>query len=103
MRYRMKDGNPSKIKYQHSILEGVKKILEEIEHWKEIKSIITGPIRPKRFSSRTVLTIQNETLTGVRCLGRYGLAVQEVFIVTKDQESREAFKQRLQTFTQSRK
>ena len=94
MKHRAKS---SKIKYEHDMIKGLRKFLEQIEPWDEIKSIIPGKIHPTKSVARFTLSVQYETLTGVKCLARSGSAVQEVFIVTQDPA---VFRQRLETFLQ---
>ena len=77
----------SKIKYDHTMIEELRKFLESIESWSEIQSIIPGRInhvgRPTNFRIR----IQYDTRTGIKCLVRSRSAVQEVFFVTPDRNA----------------
>ena len=92
MKYRKKS---SKIKYQHDMIKGLRKFLEQIESWDEIKSIIPGKIRPTKSVRQLTLKIQYETQTGVKCLARSGSAVQEVFVVTQHPSE---FRDKLENF-----
>ena len=65
------------------MIEGLKKLLGQIEPWEEIKSILTGEIKHTKSVSPLTLSVQYETPTGVKCIAHSGTAVQEVFIVTK--------------------
>ena len=85
----------SKIKYQHDMIKGLRKLLEQIEPWGEIKSIIPGEIRPTKSVIQLKLDVQYDTPSGVKCLARSGSAVQEVFIITSQPEQ---FKQLLERF-----
>lgn len=78
------------------MIKGLRKFLEQIEPWEEIKSIIPGEIRPTKSVVQFTLSIQYGTPTGVKCLARSGSAVQEVFIVTSN---REKFKADLESFS----
>lgn len=77
MKYR---GN-SKIKYEHSMIKGLKLFLESIEGWEEIKSIIPGRINQSKSYTELHLTIQYKTNDGVKCLAK-GEGIQEVFFVS---------------------
>lgn len=82
----------SKIKYQHHMIKGLRKFLESIEPWDEIKSIIPGEIHPTKSVKPLKLEVKYNTKSGVKCIAHSGSAVQEVFIVTAVPE---AFKKRL--------
>lgn len=82
MKYRA--GGTSKIKYEHGMIPGLRRLLESIEDWEEIKSIIPGRIRPVNKSHALRLKVQYEIEDGLKCLVLSGPAVQEVFIVTSD-------------------
>lgn len=92
MKHRAKS---SKIKYEHDMIDGLRKFLEQIESWDEIKSIIPGEIHPTKSVARFTLSVQYETPTGVKCLAKSSSAVQEVFITTQNPT---VFKQHLETF-----
>ena len=91
----MKHRGSSKIKYQHDMIKGLRKFLEEIEPWEEIKTLIPGEIRPTKSVRKFVLAVQYETQTGLKCLAKSGNAVQEVFVVTNNPEG---FKKRLASY-----
>ena len=78
---RKKHRGSSKIKYEHAMIPGLRKLLEEIEPWPEIKSIVPGEIRRSSSFVSLRLVVQYQTQTGVKCLAKSGGAVQEVFIV----------------------
>jgi hypothetical protein len=73
-----------KVKREHGMIPGLQQILEELARAPEVTSIIPGRIRRTRHSSGTgcSLRVQSETGTGLKCVGRVGSAVQEVFVVT---------------------
>lgn len=84
----MKHRGSSKIKYEHEMIKGLRKLLESIEDWEEITSIIPARIKPiKAVEPRLRLTVQQRTPTGFKCLARSGSAVQEVFIVSSKLEA----------------
>lgn len=93
MKYRA--GN-SKIKYEHGMIDGLRELLETIEPWEEIRSIIPGVIKTSKSRHKLLLRIQYETPTGLKCQARGGLAVQEVFFVTSEPEK---LQKRLEQFT----
>lgn len=81
MRHRRK-GKNSKIKLEHSLIPGLRKLLEELQDWPEIHSIIPGEIKRRGGSNnRIILKVQYPTTTGVKCIAQSAGAVQEVFFV----------------------
>jgi len=85
----------SKIKYEHNMIHGLRRLLEEIEPWPEIGSIIPGEIRRSSSFGGLKLTIQYPTGSGLKCLAKGSGAVQEVFIVSP---SPAALAERLKAF-----
>jgi Predicted metal-binding protein (DUF2103) len=82
MRYRK--GN-SKIKYEHGMIAGLQDLLERIESWDVIVSIIPGEIRPARGSDSGIhLHVKYPTKTGIKVLAKSTTAVQEVFFVSRE-------------------
>jgi hypothetical protein len=77
-----------KVKREHGMIPGLRQILEELSRVPEVTSIIPGRIRRTRNSSGAgcSLRVQSETGTGLKCVGRVGGAVQEVFVVTNSPE-----------------
>ena len=85
MKYRR--ANASKIKYQHAMIQGLRKFLEAIEDWDEIASIIPAQInRTKGSATGLRITVQTQTPSGIKCLARASGCVQEVFITTPQPE-----------------
>jgi len=86
MKYRV-----AKIKYQHSIIQGLRDLLENIQNWEEIRSIIPGRINAKgrgmKVNKGIILSFQYETPTGIKCLAKNKSSVQEVFIVSNNKEN----------------
>lgn len=74
----------NKIKHEHTIIPGLRPVLEQMAACQGIRSIIPGPIRPHHLPRSVWVTIQYETETGLKLLGRNGSAIQEVFLVTGD-------------------
>lgn len=72
----------SKIKYEHHMISGLRQLLEGIEDWPEIKSIIPGRISHTGKNRPLVLKVQYQIETGLKCQAQSRGAVQEVFIVT---------------------
>lgn len=91
----MRHRGSSKIKRQHSIIDGLAELLETIESWEEIQSIVPGRISATRSRQALTLTIQYNTPSGVKCMAKSGPAIQEVFIATPKPEE---FRKRLLAF-----
>ena len=73
------------IKCQHGMIEGLRRALEVVNSWPEVRSIIPGEIRPSKGpGSRLSLKVQYQTATGLKLLAKTGTAVQEVFLVTDE-------------------
>ena len=77
------------------MIEGLRKFLESIEDWEEIKSIIPAEIRPVKSVQEFNLKVRRRTHTGVNCIAYSRSAIQEVFIVTGDVDK---FIKRLEEF-----
>lgn len=85
----------SKIKYKHSIIQHLRHVLEEIEVWEEIKTIIPGRINRTKARSMFKIAVQYQTSSGLKCIAKSGGTVQEVFFVTvKPQELKERIEKR---------
>ena len=80
MKYRL-----SKIKQEHSMIKGLKKLLQKLAKMDEIKSIVPGRISPSKNVQALHLTFQYEIEGGIRCLAK-GEGVQEIFIICDDLE-----------------
>ncbi|MEM9316621.1 MAG: DUF2103 domain-containing protein [Pseudomonadota bacterium] len=78
----MKYRKNSKIKREHSMIEGLEKRLQEIESWPEVSSITAGVITPRKGTSKFDITVQYPTETGLKLLAKHQGSVQEVFLVT---------------------
>lgn len=82
----MKKYRAGKIKREHTVIEKIWPLLEQMAQCELITSIIPGPISP--LHSRSVeLTFQRFTETGLRLLAKNGDAVQEVYVVAPEKES----------------
>lgn len=78
---RVKKYRDGKIKREHTVIERVWPVLEEMAGCAAITSIIPGPI--SSLGSRGLeITFQRFTETGLRLLAKNGSAVQELYLVT---------------------
>ena len=67
------------------MIDGLKDLLERIESWEVIVSIIPGEIRPARGSDSGIhLHVKYPTQSGIKVLAKSTTAVQEVFFVSRD-------------------
>ena len=80
------------------MIEGLRKLLEKIEPWEEIKTIIPGRTNRSKSVRKLEIRIQYDTKDGVKCIAQSRASVQEVFIVTTN---RDAFKQHFKELTES--
>jgi hypothetical protein len=71
-----------KIKREHHVLEALEAGLAVLADLPQVDAVIPGPITRKRGPS-TGFSVQYQTPTGLKLLGRSPGAVQEVFVVTK--------------------
>ncbi|MBS2003053.1 MAG: metal-binding protein [Cyanobacteria bacterium SZAS LIN-5] len=96
MKYRKRT---SKIKYEHGMIAGLQDLLERIEPWEEIVSVIPGEIKPaKGRGSGIRLEVKYPTSSGLKALAKNTEAVQEVFFVTKQPEQ---LQERLKSLSKS--
>ncbi|MEW8979053.1 MAG: DUF2103 domain-containing protein [Symbiobacterium sp.] len=82
----MKKYRAGKIKREHSVIEQLWPVLEQIAECDLVTSIIPGPIRPLNTHGFEV-TFQRFTETGLRLLAKNGSAVQEVYLVAPDKQA----------------
>lgn len=73
-----------KVKHEHTIIPGLRPVLEQMAQCPDVHSLIPGPIRAHRSARGVHVTVQYETDTGLKLLGRNGSAIQEVFVVSSD-------------------
>lgn len=86
----------AKIKYEHAMIQDLRKFLESIETWPEITSLIPGRINRTKGTVGTFhVTVQYPTRTGIKCIARRSGTAQEVFIVTNAPEAVSAKLKRL--------
>ena len=78
MKYRAKAG---KIKYEHSMIQGLRELLESLQKKPEIQSMIPAEIKPVKKSSPLKIRRMMPTPTGFKVLFHSGGAVQEVFFI----------------------
>ncbi len=78
------------------MIDGLRDLLERIESWEEIVSIIPGEIRPAKGSGSGLrLEVKYPTSSGLKAIAKSTTAVQEVFFVTR---AVEALKERLEKY-----
>lgn len=79
----------SKIKYEHTMIPGLREFLEkEIEPLDFVKSIFPGEIKRTRgTTSGLVVRFKYLTPTGAKLLAQKSSAIQEIFIVTNEPET----------------
>ena len=76
----------NKIKQEHGMIKGLKRLLQKLATMDQIKSIIPGKISPSKNVQELHLKVQYEIEGGLRCLAK-GEGVQEIFIVCYDVEA----------------
>lgn len=64
------------------MIEGLRKFLERIESWEEIKSIIPAIINRTKGGVSFVFRVRYVTGKGLKCFAQSGHSIQEVFIVS---------------------
>jgi hypothetical protein len=67
----------------HTIIGGYEAVLDDIATIPGVQSVITGVISPNK-SEHEELTFQYFTDSGLKLLAKTTIAVQEIFVVTKD-------------------
>lgn len=72
----------NKIKREHTILDGLWPVLEQMAAHPDVQSITPGRISPRTSNRAEGLRFQYHTETGLKLLARASRAVQEVFVVT---------------------
>lgn len=81
----------NKVKRDHTVLKEVIPILEKITSVNGVNSIIPGRIRPiKGNYPKAILYFTVSTESGFKCIAKSSRAIQEIFIVTEDEECIEA-------------
>jgi len=89
MKHRAKS---SKIKYQHDMIPGLRRFLEEeIEPLDYVESVFPGEIRRTRGVRGFKVRFKYATETGAKLLAYGPSTVQEVFVVTKQPERLKVF------------
>lgn len=85
MQFKGKHRGNSKIKYEHTLIQGLRKFLENIQHLEEISAINPGKIEKIKSLGRFIFSIQYMTKSGLKCLAKSSNGcVQEVFIVSSE-------------------
>lgn len=73
----------NKIKQEHTIIEDILPLLENLAALKTIKSIIPGRINQRGGSGmEPYLQLKYNTPTGIKVLAKTSSSIQEVFVVT---------------------
>lgn len=72
----------NKIKREHTIIDGVLPILEQIAALPHVQAITPGRINQRSGNRAEGITFQYHTETGLKLLARSSRAVQEVFVVS---------------------
>lgn len=80
----MRHRGSGKIKLEHHLIPGLRKLLERVEDWEEIISIVPGEIRRRSSFGKLTLAVQYTTSSGIKCLAKSGGQLQEVYFVTHD-------------------
>ena len=77
------------VKRQHSIIEGMLEIFEEIAAINGVKKVIPGAISysPKRNIKQPFLKVSRDTIAGIKLLAHSKGKVQEVFIICNSNET----------------
>lgn len=70
----------SKIKVEHGMIKGLKKLLTKLSARGDIRSIIPGRIKTSKTVKQLHLTVQYAVSGGIKCLAR-GDGIQEVFFI----------------------
>jgi hypothetical protein len=75
--------NQGKLKVEHSIIGGLRPVLERLLEYPEIRSVIPGVIRPVRDARGAVkIRVTVETANGWKAIALSAGARQELFIST---------------------
>lgn len=77
------------VKRQHSIIEGMLGIFEEIAAINGVNKVIPGVINysPKRNIKQPFLKVSRDTIAGIKLLAHSKGKVQEVFIICNSNET----------------
>ncbi|WP_027339270.1 DUF2103 domain-containing protein [Halonatronum saccharophilum] len=77
----------NKIKQEHTIIEDILPLLEEISELEVVKSIIPGRINRRGGSGMPPhLRLKYPTPSGIKILAKNSASIQEVFVVTDDSD-----------------
>ncbi len=77
----------NKVKQEHTIIEDILPLLEELSKKPVVKSIIPGRINRRSGSGRPPhLKLKYNTPSGIKMLAKNSSSVQEVFVVTSNPE-----------------
>jgi hypothetical protein len=83
----------NKIKQEHSMIKGLKRLLNKLAKLDCVKSIVPGVIARGKTTKELHLTVQYEVEGGIKTIAK-GNGIQEVFILCDDVEKvKEAIKE----------
>ena len=76
-----------KIKQEHTIIEDIQPLLEEISTIKGVKSIIPGRINQRSGSGmESYIQLKYNTPSGIKMIAKTSSSLQEIFIVTNHED-----------------
>lgn len=77
----------NKIKQEHTIIDDILPLLENLAKLSVIKSVIPGRINQRGGSGmKPHLKLKYDTPSGIKILAKNSASIQEVFVVTDDSE-----------------
>ncbi|MGM0502537.1 MAG: DUF2103 domain-containing protein [Bacillota bacterium] len=77
----------NKIKQEHTIIDDVLPLLEEVAKLSVIKSVIPGRINQRGGSGMPAhLKLKYDTPSGIKILAKNSSSIQEVFVVTDNSD-----------------
>ena len=56
--------------------------MDEIAKWGEVDSVVPGHMRRGGHTPTFIITIQRDTISGLRCIAKRGSAIQDLYITT---------------------
>ena len=79
------------VKRQHSIIDGILPILEQIAKIDGVRKVIPAHIfySPKRGICKEMIRLQRETVSGFKLLAHCKGSIQEIFVVVDDPKKKD--------------
>ena len=75
-----------KIVHNHSsLVPGLKDAMKEISNWPEVDSVVPGHMTRGGRTPGFQITVQRDTISGLRCIAKHGSGNQELYITTSRQ------------------